>query len=88
MNVPIVVNASNIRPVDKPLAWIGYDRILLDDVSRLGLHRYVIVRKNDPPDVAIYVEQASKKARYCESWLIHRDDDYWMLWIVWKERKE
>jgi hypothetical protein len=26
-----------MRPVDRPLAWVGDDRLLLDDVSRCGI---------------------------------------------------
>ncbi len=76
-----------LRPVDKSLAWVRGDRILLDDVSCFGLHRWVIARKEYCPDQVNFLPEAFKRAGDAEVrwWLVWKDDGYWYLWIVWKE---
>ncbi len=76
-----------MRPVTQPLAWIGEDRVLLDDVSCFGLHRWVIARKDDEPDVDSHLQAAFERAGDAEvhSLMVWKDDGYWYLWIVWKE---
>ena len=76
-----------VRPVNDPIAWVGADRILLDDVTSLGLHRKVIARKDDVPNVvtwlqAVFSEAGDAKVRW---WLVPKDDGYLYLWIVWKK---
>lgn len=79
---------SPVRPVDQPIAWVGADRILLDDVSRFGLRRQVIARRGEPMDVEIWVDAASNQSSMSRDrihwWLVERGE-YWFLWIVWKE---
>ncbi|RPI95394.1 MAG: hypothetical protein EHM40_03330 [Chloroflexi bacterium] len=76
-----------LRPVDKPLAWAGPDRILLDDVTCFGLHRWVIARKNECPDQVSWLLEAFKRAGNADvRWrMVWKDDGYWYLWIYWKE---
>ncbi|HEX2994760.1 MAG TPA: hypothetical protein VHP14_08050 [Anaerolineales bacterium] len=76
------------RPVNRPLAWVAGDRILLDDVSPFGLHRWVIARKDECPDQVSFLLEAFKRAGNADvRWrLFWKDDGYWYLWIVWKER--
>ncbi len=75
------------RPVDKPLAWIEGDRVLLDDVSCFGLHRRVIARKEEYPDMVSHLQAAFERACGAEVryWMVWKDDGYCYLWIVWKE---
>ncbi len=79
--------SNPLRPVDKPLAWVGPDRILLDDVSCFGLHRWVIARKEYCPDQVSFLLEAFNRAGEAEVrwWLLWKDDGYWYLWISWKE---
>lgn len=79
------VNA--LRPVDKPLAWVGADRILLDDISCFGLHRWVIANKGACPDSISFLTEAFRKAGEADVrwWTVWKDDGYCYLWIVWKE---
>lgn len=77
-----------MMPVTNPLAWLGRDdRLLLDDTSRFGLRRRVIARKGTMMDVEAHILLAEKMARGAEvcGWL-YELDDYFFLWIVWKER--
>lgn len=74
-----------MRPVDRPLAWLGQDRLLLDDCIN-GMRRRVLAAKGDCPDMVSHLHQAYNAAG-------DADVDYWMawrngycfLWIVWKE---
>jgi hypothetical protein len=81
-----------MRDPNKPIAWIGSDRLLLDDVTPYGLHRYVVANKSEPPDVTAYLKQI-RNAGYLETWLIEMDSNgfllkgWWLLWIIWKEKK-
>jgi len=77
-----------VRPVEKPLAWLGDDRLLLDDTSRFGLRRRVIARKGDMPHMVTHVRQAMDAAGKAEVryWMFERDE-FWFLWICWKEKK-
>ncbi len=76
-----------VRPPDQPLAWAGSDRILLDDVTSLGLHRKVIARKDDIPHQVNWLQQAYAEARHArvDWWLVQRSNGFWYLWIVWKD---
>lgn len=78
---------ERVRSVNKPIAWVGHDRILLDDVTPLGLHRRVIACKGEPPNMvsflqAAYQEAGDAKVHY---WLAWKADGFCYLWIVWKE---
>ena len=76
---------SSVRSVDNPLAWIGSDRLLLDDVTVHGLRRQVIASK-DQPDVDVYLETIQQKCPDAKvsHWVIERDG-FFFLWMVWKE---
>jgi hypothetical protein len=59
---------------------------LLSDVTSLGLHRKVVARKEDIPNVVgflqvVYQEAGEARVHW---WLVHKDNGYFYLWIVWK----
>lgn len=84
-NAATAARRSSVRPVDKPLYWVGADRVLLDDTSRFGLRRKVIARRDGLPDMMAFLQaafQLAGKADVCW-WLVERNG-YWFLWIVWK----
>lgn len=89
INAVTAVNTqSALRPADQPLAWVGADRILLDDTSRYGLRRKVIARKEGVPDVEGFVQAAQKQAVDAEvSWWVSEKGEYVYLWIVWKPKR-
>jgi len=90
------INATNaerrspVRPVDQPIAWVGADRILLDDTSHFGLRRKVIARRGEPMDVDVWLgavaRQLSVTGEQLHCWLVERGE-YWFLWIVWKPKR-
>jgi hypothetical protein len=72
--------------VDQPIAWIGADRLLLNDITIYGLHRKVIVRKDDIPNVVGFVQVALQEARNAKvHWWLVEKNGFYFLWIVWKE---
>jgi hypothetical protein len=77
-----------VRPVDRLLGWLGADRLLLDDVSRFGLRRRVLARKGEWIDIVTHIHQSVQAAKGAEVfyWMFERDE-YFYLWIVWKETK-
>lgn len=80
--------SSAVRPVSQPIAWVGADRILLDDMSRFGLRRKVIARCGDLPDVMGFVQAAIGQAGGAEvHWWLAEHDGFWFLWIVWKVKR-
>jgi hypothetical protein len=86
-NAPNAERRSNIRPVNNPLAWIGADRLLLDDVTVYGLRRQVVAHKVVPPNVDVYLRTVeSRTTANVYAWCVLKDDGYWYLWIVWKEQ--
>lgn len=71
----------------KPIAWIGNDRLVLDDVTRHGLHRLVIARNGKAPDFVIYYEMAVKQARGAEiMYFESQRGEFFLLWFLWKEK--
>jgi hypothetical protein len=78
--------ASSVRPVDQPLAWIGNDRLLLNDRTTTGLRRRVIACKDEMPYQVEHLCQAYREAGKAkvDSWMFEQDGFYY-LWIVWKE---
>lgn len=80
----------SVRPVETPIAWVGADRILLDDMSRYGLRRKVIARRGEPMDVETWLaaieRQVSITGARMAWWLVERGE-YWFLWIVWKPKR-
>lgn len=74
--------------LNKPVCWFGNDRLVLDDVTRHGLHRLVIARKDSAPDFAVYYDVAVKQAKGSE--IMHFEsqrDGFGLLWFLWKEQK-
>ena len=76
------------RPVDRPLAWLGSDRLLLDDTSRYGLRRKVIARKDEMMDMVMHLQMAMIQAGQARVyyWMFERDG-FWFLWMCWKVRR-
>ena len=87
-SVVTAVRGLPIRTVDNPLARIGSDRLLLDDVTRFGLHRQVIARRDEPPDVEVYLAAIRQKSPEADvsHWIVEKDE-FFFLWMVWKEPK-
>jgi hypothetical protein len=79
-------NESGLRAMDNPIAWIGQDRLLCDDISRCGLRRRVIARRDEMPQQMEHLLQAYRLAGGAKvSWWMHLKEGVWYLWIVWKE---
>lgn len=76
-----------VRPPDKPLAWVGHDRLLCDDRTVYGLRRKVIARKDDIPNQVAWLQAAYQQAGKADVhwWLVQKNDSFVYLWIVWKE---
>jgi len=66
------------------LMQAGEDYLILDDVSRYGLHRRHIVREGDLPDPS-WVEVLQKKEKV-QAWGYMDDQNIGHLWITWKDR--
>lgn len=77
-----------VRSVDKPIAWLGSDRLLLDDTSRFGLRRRVFARKGEWVDYLTHLRQAKDMAKGADvsQWMFEHEG-FFYLWIVWKEKK-
>lgn len=87
IDVQPAARLSAVREVNQPLAWLGSDRLLLDDTSRFGLRRRVIARKGEMMDMVRHISQAMDAARGAEvDWWMFERGEFWFLWIVWKER--
>lgn len=78
---------SSLRPPKNPLAWVGNDRLLLDDQTVYGLRRKVIARKGDIPNQVTWLQAAYQQAGKADLnwWLVQKNDGFVYLWIVWKE---
>lgn len=76
-----------VRPVDQPIAWVGADRLLLDDVTRYGLHRLVYAKKEECPDAQSLLAVARRRANGARvhAWAVEIDE-FWYLWICWKDQ--
>ena len=75
-----------MRHPNNPLRWIGADRVLLDDITRYGLRRWVVARLGEPPEVADLLEIVARITQaIVHAWCVAKDDGYWYLWMVWKE---
>jgi hypothetical protein len=73
--------------LQKPLAWIGDDRLLISDVTRYGLHRKVVARKGGMMDVEGWVQVAEREAQgnAVQGFLVEIGE-FLFLWMVWKEQ--
>lgn len=80
---------QSLRPPDRPLAWLGGDRLLLDDRTKYGLRRKVYARKDGMPNMVIYLQLAFIQAgeRDVRYWMFEKDT-FWYLWIVWKDKRK
>lgn len=73
----------------KPIAWLGDDRLLLDDITVYGLRRRVLARKGDLVNLITHMHQAGQLAGSSplNHWMFEKDDFYY-LWIVWKDKRK
>lgn len=80
---------SNLMPIDQPIAWIGDDRLLLNDRTIYGLRRKVVARKCEIPNVVQALQVAFQEARRAQVrwWLVQKEQNFY-LWIVWKEGQQ
>ncbi len=77
--------------IHKPIAWVGADksdRMLIADVTKYGLHRTVVARKDDVMDVEAWQQAVASEAMHnpVDGFLIEMDG-FFILWLVWKEAK-
>lgn len=78
----------DVRPLNRPIAWMGSDRLLLDDTTRFGLRRRVFARKSEWVDFLTHIKQARDMARGSNIYYwMFESEDFYFLWIVWKETK-
>jgi hypothetical protein len=83
---PSTRTKGDVRPPDQPIAWVGADRLLLNDVTSLGMRRKVVARKDDVPDqvqqlLAVYAEAKGAQVHW---WLVERGE-FTYLWMIWKK---
>lgn len=76
--------------VQKPIAWVGEDksdRLVISDVTRFGLQRRVVARKDALMDVDMWLSAIQSEARGNQVywWQVYVDGFYF-LWMVWKEQ--
>ena len=83
---PPVRTQGDVRPPDKPLAWIGLDRVLLNDTTSLGMRRKVVARKGDIPDQVQWLQVTFTEAGPARVhwWLVERGE-FFYLWMIWKK---
>jgi hypothetical protein len=76
-----------VRLPTEPLAWIGEDRVLLNDLTTLGMRRKVFARQDDVPNVVGLLQAAFEEARDAKVhwWLIGMPNGFIYLWIIWKK---
>ncbi len=55
-----------MRDPEQPLSWVGADRLLLNDVTPAGLHRKVIARKGEAPNVDDWLRATRIESRAAE----------------------
>lgn len=78
-------NNSPVRQADNPLAWVGDDRLLLNDRTAYGLRRKVYANKGDVPNQVLHLAKAYQEAGEATvHWWMFEDDGFHYLWIVWK----
>lgn len=75
-----------------PIAWVGpdkADRLLISDVTKYGLHRTVVARKGEVMDIEAWRQAVFSEAIHNEvDEFLVQIDDFWVLWLVWKEAKK
>jgi hypothetical protein len=72
--------------LQKPIAWVGADRLLISDITPNRLHRTVVARKGEVMDVESWMKTVVSQARENEvdGWLVEIGE-FWFLWLIWKE---
>ena len=78
--------------LQRPLAWVGEDkndRLLISDVTPFGLHRTVVARKGDIPDVVAWQQAVMSEAKHnpIHHWIVEIGE-FGVLWIVWKDKRK
>ncbi len=77
--------------VSKPIAWVGADkkdRLLIHDRTKYGLNRRVVARKGEMMDTVLWISTCMAEALRTEvRWWVVEVDEFWFLWIVWKDKK-
>ena len=64
--------------------WVNNDRVLIDDVTRYGLHRKHVIRPHGMPDVQAWT-RAFPQAQY----LVYvSKDGTGHLWLYWKDKEK
>jgi hypothetical protein len=73
----------------RPIAWAGDDRLLLNDCTPHGLRRKVIARKSDwLANAEEWIKGAEKEAGKAVDTIAFERDDFFFLWIFWKEKRK
>jgi len=75
-----------VRDPNNPICWVGYDRLLLDDVTPTGLHRKVIARKDGKPDIRAWLQATRMQCpgAEIEHWSYEKGE-FTIVWLVWKD---
>jgi hypothetical protein len=68
------------------IAVVKNDRLILDDTSRLGLHRKHIIRRGELPDPA-WLECALKEHPDATHFYFMDTHEIGHLYIVWKDQE-
>lgn len=63
------------------------DRLVIADKTKHGLHRRVIARKSEMMDIDAWLDSVRRQTSAEVSWWLVRIDEFYFLWIVWKEIK-
>lgn len=88
MNAPNAARSLRVDPL-QVLAWLDEDRILLKDRTRRGLHRRVIARKEQLPNVDMWVAAVVIADKVDQDRITYRflqRGEFWFLWIFWKDK--
>jgi hypothetical protein len=71
--------------LEQAVTVVGSERVIKDDVSRLGLHRKHVVRCGELPDVEAWKNTVPDGATKVSYWVYKDDDGIGHLWLCWKE---
>jgi hypothetical protein len=64
---------------------VGPDRLILDNVSRFGLHRRHVICYGDLPDAEAWLGAVKTEARI-DAWIFMDDCQIGHLWFCWKDK--
>jgi hypothetical protein len=77
---------GDVRPPDRPIAWVGADRVLLNDTTSLGMRRKVVACKGDVPNQVAWLLAVFEEARDARvSWWLVNVGEFMYLWMIWKK---